>query len=97
MKILRQKVYSNLSELGQKFKNSPLLPVATLGLSATSVALSASRNKQLKEQNKEQLKALNRLTNSLNKVDRSINAELDESETKTTKPNKKFSIFKLND
>ena len=47
-------------------KESPTLPLTSLGLSATGVYLSMSRNKQLKESSEKQLKAMEKWMNLLN-------------------------------
>lgn len=98
MLILRQRYYSKLDKLkefGQAFKDSPLVPAASLGLSATAVTLSASRNKQLKEQNEKQLDAMNRLTRSLTKVDKSLDSISRDDEEKSEKKKEKKNLLDL--
>lgn len=68
-------------------KESPTLPLTSLGLSATGVYLSMSRNKQLKESSEKQLKAMEKLTRSLNSVDKSL--EKNDSELKVDSRKKK--------
>lgn len=68
-------------------KESPTLPLTSLGLSATGVYLSMSRNKQLKESSEKQLKAMEKLTRSLNSVDKSL--EKNDSELRVDSQKKK--------
>lgn len=68
-------------------KESPTLPLTSLGLSATGVYLSMSRNKQLKESSEKQLKAMEKLTRSLNSVDKSL--EKNDSELRVDSQRKK--------
>lgn len=68
-------------------KESPTLPLTSLGLSATGVYLSMSRNKQLKESSEKQLKAMEKLTRSLNSVDKSL--EKSDSELRVDSRKKK--------
>ena len=68
-------------------KESPTLPLASVGLSATGVYLSMSRNKQLKESSEKQLKAMEKLTRSLNSVDKSL--EKNDSELRVDSRKKK--------
>ena len=68
-------------------KESPTLPLTSLGLSATGVYLSMSRNKQLKESSEKQLKAMEKLTRSLNSVDKSL--EKNDSELRVDSRKKK--------
>lgn len=68
-------------------KESPTLPLASVGLSATGVYLSMSRNKQLKESSEKQLKAMEKLTRSLNSVDKSL--EKNDSELRVDSQKKK--------
>ena len=73
MIILRQKIYNATWEkFGKVMKDNPIIPVASIGLSATSVGLSAKRNKQLKEQNQKQLEAMEHLTRSLGQVNKTM-------------------------
>lgn len=68
-------------------KESPTLPLTSLGLSATGVYLSMSRNKQLKESSEKQLEAMEKLTRTLNSVDKSL--EKNDSELKVDSRKKK--------
>lgn len=68
-------------------KESPTLPLASVGLSATGVYLSMSRNKQLKESSEKQLEAMEKLTRSLNSVDKSL--EKNDSELRVDSRKKK--------
>lgn len=68
-------------------KESPTLPLTSLGLSATGVYLSMSRNKQLKESSEKQLKAMEKLTRTLNSVDKSL--EKSDSELRVDSQKKK--------
>ena len=68
-------------------KESPTLPLTSLGLSATGVYLSMSRNKQLKESSEKQLKAMEKLTRTLNSVDKSL--EKNDSELRVDSRKKK--------
>ena len=68
-------------------KESPTLPLTSLGLSATGVYLSMSRNKQLKESSEKQLEAMEKLTRSLNSVDKSL--EKSDSELRVDSRKKK--------
>lgn len=94
MLILRQRSFGRKEQIGKFLKESPVMPATALGLSATSVYLSATRNKQLKEQNQKQLEALKDLTRSLNKVDRTISsASNDNIEEAVKNKKRKYSIF----
>lgn len=94
MLILRQRSFGRKEQIGKFLKESPVMPATALGLSATSVYLSATRNKQLKEQNQKQLEALKDLTRSLNKVDRTISsASNDNLEEAVKNKKRKYSIF----
>lgn len=73
-------------------KESPTLPLASVGLSATGVYLSMSRNKQLKESSEKQLEAMEKLTRSLNSVDKSL--EKNDSELRVDSQKKKDNIIK---
>lgn len=55
-------------------KKNPTLPISmtTLGISAANFATNKSRRKEAEEQNKEQIKAMNKLANSLSKVSASF-------------------------
>ena len=68
-------------------KESPTLPLTSLGLSATGVYLSMSRNKQLKESSEKQLEAMEKLTRTLNSVDK--NLEKSDSELRVDSQKKK--------
>lgn len=78
MIILRQNNFSifkrksAIQKFGEAFKESPLVPAASIGLSTTGVYLSARRNKQMKEQNQKQLEAMEHLTKSLGRVNRTM-------------------------
>lgn len=94
MLILRQRSFGKKEQIGKFLKESPVMPATALGLSATSVYLSATRNKRLKEQNQKQLEALKDLTRSLNKVDRTISsASNDNLEEAAKNKKRKYSIF----
>lgn len=94
MLILRQRSFGRKEQIGKFLKESPVMPATALGLSATSVYLSATRNKQLKEQNQKQLEALKDLTRSLNKVDRTISSASNDNIEEVVKNKKrKYSIF----
>lgn len=94
MLILRQRSFGRKEQIGKFLKESPVMPATALGLSATSVYLSATRNKQLKEQNQKQLEALKDLTRSLNKVDRTISSASNDNLEEVVKNKKrKYSIF----
>lgn len=94
MLILRQRSFGRKEQIGKFLKESPVMPATALGLSATSVYLSATRNRQLKDQNQKQLEALKDLTRSLNKVDRTISsASNDNLEEAVKNKKRKYSIF----
>lgn len=82
MLILRQKCYTNkgLSSL-KKLKESPLLPLTSIGLSATSVGLSLKRNQLTKESSDRQIAAMNELAESLGNVDKTLKAAEDNEQT----------------
>lgn len=95
MLILRQRSFGRKEQIGKFLKESPVMPATALGLSATSVYLSATRNRQLKDQNQKQLKALENLTKSLNKVDKTISSTSNEVLGEVVNNKKsKYSIFK---
>lgn len=94
MLILRQRSFGRKEQIGKFLKESPVMPATALGLSATSVYLSATRNRQLKDQDQKQLEALKDLIRSLNKVDRTISSASNDNIEEVVKNKKrKYSIF----
>lgn len=73
-KFRRKKFSGIIKETKELVKRSPILPISTLslGVSATNLALNQKRKKQDEIYQREQLNAMNRLTNSLNKVDKTL-------------------------
>lgn len=75
MKKFRQKSFTNIIQGAKELvKRSPILPISTLslGVSSANLALNQKRKKQDTEYQKEQLEAMRHLTDSLNKVDKTI-------------------------
>lgn len=75
MKKFRQKSFTNIIQGAKKLvKRSPIFPISTLslGVSSANLALNQKRKKQDTKYQTEQLEAMKHLTDSLNKVDKSI-------------------------
>lgn len=75
MKKFRQKDFAAIVEGAKKLvKKSPVLPVsvASLGVASTNLALNSKRKEQDKSYQERQLQAMEHLTESLNKVDKSL-------------------------
>lgn len=75
MKRFRQKDFAAIVEGAKKLvKKSPVLPVsvASLGVASTNLALNSKRKEQDKSYQERQLQAMEHLTESLNKVDKSL-------------------------
>ena len=69
------------------------IPVAALGVSTANMSINASRHKRDQAYQDKQLEAMTKLTNSLNKVDRSMKAGNSNTETAPRKTkNKNFSL-----
>lgn len=84
MKKFRKKDFSEIiKDVKSLVKRSPILPISTLslGVASTNLALNQKRKKQDEIYQREQLDAMKRLTNSLNKVDKSL------EKSPTNKPN----------
>ena len=89
MMKFRQKQYG-----GKLDKVVKILPVATLGVTSTNLAVNATRQRNDKKYQSQQLEAMTRLTDSLNRVDNS----LEKVEVKKSTPTKRGIKFmqKLN-
>lgn len=69
---LKRKIYSKVSKL---IKKSPTLPIVTasLGVGTANLATNVKRGRENRELQERQIGAINNLTKSLNKVDKSLN------------------------
>lgn len=83
MKKFKQKNYIDVANLAGKAKNlvkrSPILPVsvASLGVASTNLYLNNRKKNQDREFQQGQLRSMNRLTDALTRVDKSIKDDID--------------------
>ena len=96
----RQKEYAGKTEAGSKvvnlLKKHPVLGVsaASLGVSSANLAVNTSRHKEARKYQEDQLKAMDKLTKVLGKVDKSLDTVNNITKEKAEQP-KRFKLFSI--